>query len=392
LSNIIGNVSNLLIAKMKRFLQIHTHIVISVLKKNAYYDVRRKNGQGFCCDDAPQNAPMRAPAANDNPELFQYYYHSDHLGSTSLITNLDGEIVQHIEYVPFGEVFIEERNNKWNTPYLFNAKELDEETGLYYYGARYYEPRVSLWYGANPMQEKYPGVSTYAYCHNNPINRIDPDGCADYYALDGTHLGYDDVNDGRVFKVEGSTKFNINDFKDGGKYINNQIGFNEINGKGYAVNEVSMESDLGLLARIGYAEFRGSNNTEQQVGMDITLNRVDDSKFPNTLQEVIEQPKQYSSLNANDPNKKYFDDPASTLVNSKGNLNETNHNAWVKSVSNAIQVLEGDKRGISQGAILYYSPRSMSPANSMPKWNFKLLQENTAQGVRTSHLRFFKYK
>ena len=58
----------------------------------------------------------------------------DHLGSSSCITNLDGEVSQHIEYVPFGEVFIEERNNTWNTPYLFNAKEFDEETGLYYYG------------------------------------------------------------------------------------------------------------------------------------------------------------------------------------------------------------------------------------------------------------------
>lgn len=48
------------------------------------------------------------------------------LPSLSLITNLDSEIVQHIEYVPFGEVFIEEGNNKWNTPFLFNAKELVE--------------------------------------------------------------------------------------------------------------------------------------------------------------------------------------------------------------------------------------------------------------------------
>ncbi|GHT17526.1 hypothetical protein FACS189429_1800 [Bacteroidia bacterium] len=134
------------------------------------------NGQGFCCDDTPQNAPARVPSSNDNPELFQYYYHSDHLGSTSLITDLDGNVVQHIEYVPFGEVFIEERNNKWNTPYLFNAKELDEETGLYYYGARYYDPRVSLWLSADPMQEKYPNVSTYAYCLQNPIMLIDPDG------------------------------------------------------------------------------------------------------------------------------------------------------------------------------------------------------------------------
>ena len=109
------------------------------------------NSQGFCCND---NSNLRAGAignGNDNPELFQYYYHSDHLGSTSLITNLDGEVVQHVEYVPFGEVFVEERNNTWNTPYLFNAKELDEETGMYYYGARYYDPRVSLWISADPI-------------------------------------------------------------------------------------------------------------------------------------------------------------------------------------------------------------------------------------------------
>ncbi len=96
--------------------------------------------------------------------MYQFYYHSDHLGSTSLITNVDGEIVQHIEYVPFGEVFIEERNNKWNTPFLFNAKEVDEETGLYYYGARYYDPRTSVWISADPLQEKYPNVSSYALC------------------------------------------------------------------------------------------------------------------------------------------------------------------------------------------------------------------------------------
>ena len=48
---------------------------------------------------------------NDEYEKMQFYYHPDHLGSSSYITNLDGEVVQHIEYVPFGEVFIEERNN-----------------------------------------------------------------------------------------------------------------------------------------------------------------------------------------------------------------------------------------------------------------------------------------
>jgi RHS repeat-associated protein len=95
---------------------------------------------------------------------------------------LDGDIVQHIEYVPFGEVFIEERNNTWNTPYLFNAKELDEETGLYYYGARYYEPRISLWLSVDPLGEKYPNVSAYVYTFQNPIMFIDPDGQDPIYA------------------------------------------------------------------------------------------------------------------------------------------------------------------------------------------------------------------
>ncbi len=106
---------------------------------------------------------------NEEYEKMQFYYHPDHLGSSSYITNLDGEVSQHIEYVPFGEVFIEERNNTWNTPYLFNAKELDEETGMYYYGARYYDPRVSLWISTDPKKDKYPNISAYCFTANNPV-------------------------------------------------------------------------------------------------------------------------------------------------------------------------------------------------------------------------------
>ena len=141
------------------------------------------NGRGFCCNDgsleAAQAKAMTRSAIdgnfkpNDDYEKMQFYYHPDHLGSSSYITNLDGEVAQHIEYVPFGEVFIEERNNTWNTPYLFNAKEFDEETGMYYYGARYYEPRLSLWMSTDPAQEKYSNISTYCYVSNNPIKYID---------------------------------------------------------------------------------------------------------------------------------------------------------------------------------------------------------------------------
>ena len=143
------------------------------------------DGKGFCCNDgsleaAQARALARAAKNNfqegDAYEKMQFYYHPDHLGSSSYITNLDGEVVQHIEYVPFGEVFIEERNNIWNTPYLFNAKEFDEETGLYYYGARYYEPRLSLWISADQLAEEACDISSYVYCNQNPIIMVDPDG------------------------------------------------------------------------------------------------------------------------------------------------------------------------------------------------------------------------
>ncbi len=105
-------------------------------------------------------------------------YHVDHLGSTSLVTDIDGEITQHVAYIPYGEVFVEQRNGVWNTPYLFNAKELDEETGLYYYGARYLNPKDTRWLSVDPMFEKYMGMTPYNYCMGNPVGLVDPDGRA----------------------------------------------------------------------------------------------------------------------------------------------------------------------------------------------------------------------
>nr|WP_260210107.1 RHS repeat-associated core domain-containing protein [Apibacter adventoris] len=103
-------------------------------------------------------------------------------------------MVQHVAYVPFREVFIEERNQSWNTPYLFNGKELDEETGLYYYGARYYNPRESVWLstdplsGYNPVFEQehyidgqhngggYNSGNLNAYTYQNLVIYVDPNG------------------------------------------------------------------------------------------------------------------------------------------------------------------------------------------------------------------------
>ena len=105
-----------------------------------------------------------------------FFYHSDHLGSTSYITDAKANVTQFDAYLPYGELLVDEHSSTEEMPYKFNGKEFDQETGLYYYGARYMNPVTSLWYGVDPLAEKYPSVGGYIYCLNNPILFKDPNG------------------------------------------------------------------------------------------------------------------------------------------------------------------------------------------------------------------------
>lgn len=127
---------------------------------------------------APEKEKVEKDSTMDSeePENLVFFYHPDHLGSTSYVTDADGNIAQHVEYIPYGEVFVEERNHSFSTNFLFNAKELDNETGLYYYGARYLDPTGAMWLSVDPMWEKYAGMSPYNYCGGNPVKMVDPDG------------------------------------------------------------------------------------------------------------------------------------------------------------------------------------------------------------------------
>ncbi|MFB9057515.1 RHS repeat domain-containing protein [Mariniflexile ostreae] len=112
------------------------------------------------------------------PENDIFYFHPDHLGSTSYITTQNGSISQHVEYIAFGEILFEEHSSSFSTPYLFNGKELDRETNLSYYGARYLDMKTSLWLSVDPLAENYPNMGSYIYTMQNPINLIDPTGMA----------------------------------------------------------------------------------------------------------------------------------------------------------------------------------------------------------------------
>ncbi|WP_444510733.1 RHS repeat-associated core domain-containing protein [Prevotella denticola] len=114
--------------------------------------------------------------ANDTIKEETFFYHSDHLGSTSYITDDHANITQYDAYLPYGELLVDEHSSSEDLPYKFNGKQFDEETGLYYYGARYMNPGTSLWYGVDPLAEKYANNSSYTYCLDNPIRWIDRKG------------------------------------------------------------------------------------------------------------------------------------------------------------------------------------------------------------------------
>ena len=105
-----------------------------------------------------------------------FYYHSDHLGSTSYITDQQANVTQYDAYLPYGELLVDEHSSSADLPYKFNGKELDEETGLYYYGARYMNPLTSMWYGVDKSRDCYPRLSVYCFCEANPIRIMDPNG------------------------------------------------------------------------------------------------------------------------------------------------------------------------------------------------------------------------
>jgi RHS repeat-associated protein len=124
-----------------------------------------------------------------------YFYHSDYLGHTEYITDAGGYPYQYFYYTPFGESLITQHANTggYSTSFRFNAKELDEETGNYYYGARYYNPRWSVWLGVDPLASERSWLTPYNFVQNNPLMLIDPDGMLDH--------GWEDCGDGTFEQI-----------------------------------------------------------------------------------------------------------------------------------------------------------------------------------------------
>jgi RHS repeat-associated protein len=137
------------------------------------------------------------PISRNTPETLRYFYHPDHIGSTSWVTDSARNGIQYCEYLPYkklrffsslafgktnefvlhslpasvGEPFLEKRSTTWNSRYTFSGKERDGETGYSYFGARYYNSDISIWLSVDPLSDKYPNLSSYAYCIVSPYVR-----------------------------------------------------------------------------------------------------------------------------------------------------------------------------------------------------------------------------
>ena len=106
----------------------------------------------------------------------KYYYHYNHQGSVSLVTYQNGTLQQHLQYLPYGGIFVDHRPNSYASTYTFSAKEKDAESGYTYFGARYYSDNIMQWLSVDPKSDKYPSTSPYMYCLGNPIMYLDPQG------------------------------------------------------------------------------------------------------------------------------------------------------------------------------------------------------------------------
>ena len=165
-------------------------------------------------------------SCNSSHTGFQFFIHGDHLGSTSYLTDERGLPYQFMMYLPYGETMIDQRSGVCSTPYRYTplarptraiaGQELDEMTQLYYYGARYYNPRIGNFMSVDPLADAFPSQSPYLYAYNNPIRFIDVDG-----------LYGDESEATKQRKAAIDQGLNVGDIYQSG----NEWGFNIVNGE-----------------------------------------------------------------------------------------------------------------------------------------------------------------
>ncbi|MDY0324156.1 MAG: RHS repeat-associated core domain-containing protein, partial [Candidatus Carbobacillus sp.] len=206
------------------------------------------------------------------PETTVRYQYDNHLGSSCLELDASANIISYEEYHPFGTTSYRSGRNEVDVSlkrYRYVGKERDEETGLYYYGARYYAAWLCRFVSVDPMADQRSWVSPYSYCQNSPIIRTDPTGALDNPILSysGKLLGYDERGKGgEAIIMKTSDYFSLK--KENGVFKNITQAQAEQYGKYYSQLSSSenfkfMQSGYGSMKEIQYdfnAEMQNKSN------------------------------------------------------------------------------------------------------------------------------------
>jgi RHS repeat-associated protein len=164
-------------------------------------------------------------------------------------------------------------SNYYNSPYKFNGKELDEETGFYYYGARYYDPRISIWQSVDPLAEKFFNRNPYEYCFSNPINLTDPTGMGPEENPSGGHLyGTDGTYYGQMKNTGSESEayvINSNKIK---KLSDGSYSFKTKNVKKLSVDNATLNKFANTVAE------ESSGNKKESFGIASVINNISSAK------------------------------------------------------------------------------------------------------------------
>lgn len=216
-------------------------------------------------DTKTRDEDLSDPANPLGLPLIRYQY-ANHIGSAVLETDEDGEIISYEEYHPYGTTAYRSARPGFDISlkrFRFSGKERDEETGLYYFGARYYAPWLGRWTSSDPAGFA-GGLNLYRYCSNNPVMFHDPNGMQDRVSYALEELDLKEITDPKEFsQLLRDQGFDFTGYDAGGKPMAPD---EKGRGQGLAKREGG-NWDVGTwLKRPGEGETKGGGAEEKPAG------------------------------------------------------------------------------------------------------------------------------
>ena len=213
----------------------------------------------------------KAATESESTNRILYWYHPDYLGSVDLVTDRNGVAYEFFLYTPWGEDMYHYNagQSSFTSPYRFNGKEKDPETGYHYYGARYYQSKFSVWMSVDPLASEYPSYTPYNFVMNNPISLTDPNG-----------MWVEDA-DGNLVAEEGDNAYTLAD------YLNTsaEIAINYLADQGHEVNrEGILQLNVGDILKVTHETSAPMWRTDLS-GLGNTIRDQIDSEYAKDLFE-----------------------------------------------------------------------------------------------------------